>query len=43
MQEESDVFEVSNLGDATEETKQVSPILPFYADSIFGWGIRPNS
>jgi hypothetical protein len=35
--------DVVDLGDATVETKQVSPVPPFYFDSTFGFGIRPNS
>jgi len=42
MLENVDEFEVSDLGDAAQETKQVSPIIPFYADSTYGFGIRPN-
>jgi hypothetical protein len=34
---------VLDLGDALTETKQVSPTPPFYADSTFGLGSRPNS
>jgi hypothetical protein len=34
---------VLDLGDALAETKQVSPTPPFYADSTFGFGSRPNS
>lgn len=33
---------VMDLGDAITETKQVSPTPPFYADSTFGFGSRPN-
>lgn len=35
-------LDVCDLGDATTETKQVSPVPPFYADSTFGFGARPN-
>jgi hypothetical protein len=34
---------VLDLGNALAETKQVSPTPPFYADSTFGFGSRPNS
>jgi hypothetical protein len=34
---------VLDLGDALAETKQVSPTPPFYVDSTFGFGSRPNS
>ena len=30
-------LELSDLGDAMEETKQIAPIL-IYPDSTFGWG-----
>lgn len=34
--------EIVDLGDAKEETKQVAPIPPFYLDSVFGTGSRPD-
>lgn len=32
-----------DLGNAVVETRQVSPVPPFYVDSTFGMGSRPNS
>jgi hypothetical protein len=32
-----------DLGNAAAETRQVSPVPPFYADSSFGMGSRPDS
>lgn len=32
-----------DLGNAVTETRQVSPVPPFYADSTFGLGSRPNA
>jgi hypothetical protein len=32
---------LTDLGDATVETKQQSPV-PYYHDSVFGLGWRPN-
>jgi hypothetical protein len=37
-----EIFETNDLGDATVETKQVSPVPPYYFDSTFGHGWRPN-
>ena len=37
-----DDVEFFDLGDAKEETKQVFPLPPFYADSTYGFGWRPN-
>lgn len=39
---ETEEFEVADMGDATVETKQVFPLPPFYADSTYGFGWRPN-
>lgn len=39
---ETEDFEVTDMGDAKVETKQVFPIPPFYADSTYGFGWRPN-
>ena len=33
---------MTDLGDAIMETRQVSPTPPFYVDSIYGFGSRPN-
>lgn len=40
--EDAEIFSVLDLGDATMETKQIQPIPPYYADSTFGSGSRPN-
>lgn len=39
---EMEEFTLADLGDATVETKQVFPVPPFYADSTFGLGWKPN-
>jgi hypothetical protein len=36
-------FDMSDLGAVTVETKQRSPIPPYYADSVFGLGEKPNT
>jgi hypothetical protein len=38
----SEVEILADLGDAALETRQQSPIPPYYQDSIFGLGIRPS-
>ena len=43
MVEQNEAIEFADLGDAKVETKQVHPIPPYYADSVFGFGARPNS
>jgi hypothetical protein len=37
----SEVEILTDLGDAALETKQQAP-MPYYQDSTFGLGIRPN-
>jgi len=42
MSDSDQEFSIDDIGDATVETKQVSPIFPFYADSTYGFGYKPN-
>jgi hypothetical protein len=38
----SESMSLMDLGDATLETKQQSPVPPYYQDSTFGFGYRPG-
>jgi hypothetical protein len=40
--DDDDVMMFADLGDAKMETKQRSPVPPYYEDTTFGMGDRPN-
>ena len=42
MEKVTDDLAVLDLGDAKVETKQKAPIPPYYQDSTYGFGWRPN-
>ena len=39
---ENKQLELTDLGDASIETKQGDPMKPYFVDSIYGFGSRPN-